>query len=152
MRQERKGLVQIQGQGHHCHSLREKPPEVDWQVVCFQEMLGTVRVKAKRQSLALKALVQAPVEEKRQRRGLRGLIWALIKEKMKGRAEKLLVWALRVSASVPVIAKRKGRAWRGLKATLARALVQAPAKEKRNGGLAWILRGLAWVLRGSGLW
>lgn len=145
MRQERAGLVQMQGQGHCCHSLWEKPLEVDCQVVCLQEILGTVHLKAKRQSLALKALVQAPVKEKRQRRGLR----ALAKEKMKGRAEKLLVWAVRVAASVRVMAKRKGRAQRGLMATAARALVQAPEKEKRKGGY---LRGLPWVLRGSGLW
>jgi hypothetical protein len=170
LRQEWAGLVQMQGQGQgHCwHSLREKPLEGDCQVVCCQEIL--VRAKAKRQSLALKALVQAPVKEKRQRRGPRALIWALAKENMKGRAGKLLVWALRVFASVPVMAKRKGRARRELVATPARALVQAPVKEKRKGGylrglawvlrglawvlrgLAWVMRGLAWVLRGSGLW
>ncbi len=134
MRQGRAGLVQMQGQGQCCHSLWEKPLEVDWQMVCLQEILETARVKAKkRQSLALKALVQAPVMAKRQRWGLRALIWALVKEKMKGRAGKLLVWALRVSASVPVMAKRKGRAGRGLMATPARALMQVPVKEKRKG-------------------
>lgn len=155
MRQEWAGLVQMQGQGQgHCwHSLREKPLEGDCQVVCCQEIL--VRAKAKRQSLALKALVQAPVKEKRQRRGP----GALAKEKMKGRAGKLLVWTVMVL----VMAKRKGRAQRGLMVTLVRTLVQAPVKEKRKGGylrglawvlrgLAWVMRGLAWVLRESGLW
>jgi len=149
VRQKRKGLVQMQEQRHCCHSLWEKPLEVNWQVVCFQQILGRGHVKAKRQSLALEALVQAPVKEKRQRWGLGASIWALATEKMKGRAEKLLVWALRAPAWVPVMAKRKGRARRGLQATPARALVQALVKEKRKGGF---LRGLAWVLRGSGLW
>ena len=95
------------------------------------------------------------MKEKRQRRGP----GALAKEKMKGRAGKLLVWTVMVL----VMAKRKGRAQRGLMVTLVRTLVQAPVKEKRKGGylrglawvlrgLAWVMRGLAWVLRESGLW